>query len=217
MKAAHFFLLILFFECSAHAATPVKNPPLFWPEGKFIPIQVSYQQALADGLEFTITEFANSELPLYSPSMRDWKQTDKLTYRKSSVAFANNRNPAIKAGIAMVKSNDWLQSLDKDALNQYVASLRLQYPKRFVLKNVDTDFSPVPGSGFLIGKPYKMVHYQIVSEHNPNAVIEIRDFITQINDLTLVMSFESPSGLASHNSRMALTMLTSLSKLDDLE
>lgn len=198
-------------------AAPHRNPPLFWPEQQLMPIQVDYKEVMADGLEFTITEFSNSELPLYSPLMDDWKQVGRLTHRNASVAFANNRNPSIKSGISLIRASDWLGELSSESLDRYVASLRNLHPNRFKLLNSDSGYAPIQGSGFLAGNPYKMVHYQITSAEDPAKVTEIRDFISQMDDYLLVVSFESPQSLASRNSGMALTMVTSLSHLADLE
>ena len=219
MKTRHLFsfLLVGILSVSAKGTTPQKTTPLFWPESRLIPIQVHSKDAFADGLEFTITEFANSLLPLYSPSMKQWNQVSKLTYRRSSVAFANNRNPNIKAGISIVKANDWLQELNIKNLARYTASLQNLYKNRFIPLNSENNFSPISGSGFLVGSPYNMVHYQVVSENDPNKITEIRDFITQIDDVLVILSFESPQSLANHNTNRALNLMESLSSLDDLE
>ncbi len=215
--ALSLFVLVGFLSISSKAATPQKITPLFWPENRLAAIQVHYKDAIADGLEFKIMEFANSLLPLYSPSMKQWDQVTELTHRRSSVAFANNRNPSIKAGVSIVKATDWLKELNKESLIRYVASLQNLYPNRFTLLNPDTDFAPISGTGFFVGQPYKMVHYQVVSDEDPNAITEIRDFITQVDDILVILSFESPKDLASRNVGMALNMLAFLSNLDDFE
>ena len=219
MKAAHllFILILGSLGIATTQAAPQKVTPLFWPEQKLIPMQVHYKEAMSDGLDFTITEFSNSTLPLYSPSMKAWKQVGELTHRNASAAFANNRNASIKTGITLVKSKDWLGELNKENLDRYVQALRNLHSNYFTLLNSDPEFSPVHGSAFLVGNPYKMVHYHIASRENPNAIMEIRDFITQIDDTLLIVSFESPKDLASHNTGMALNLMASLSSLDDLE
>jgi hypothetical protein len=108
-------------------------------------------------------------------------------------------------------------ALNEESLNRYVAGIQNLNPGRFTLLNSQTRFAPIQGSGFLLGKPYKMVHYRLVSEDDPTVVTEIRDFITQNDDTLIILSFECPQNLASRTSGSALTMLASLSSLDDLE
>jgi hypothetical protein len=194
-----------------------KAGPLFWPENRLIPIKVSDTKANADALEFTITEFKNSTLPLFSSSMKEWHAVAGLTYYKTSAAFAHIHNPSIKTGISLVKSRDWLGDLNEDSLNRYVAALQISNPKRFTHLNPDTRFAPVGGSGFLVGNPYKMVHYEVVAEEDPTVVTEIREFIAQEKDLLIILSFESPKSMASRVSGTALMQLSALSRMDELE
>lgn len=199
------------------ANSPEEPPPLFWPDNQLIPIQISTKDVMSDGLEFNITEFANSALPLYSTSLRNWDWIEGLTHRRASAAFSNRKNPHIKSGISLIRAETWLGDLTSESLNRYVAGIQNLNPNRFTLLNADTNFAPLSGSGFLAGQPYKLVHYQIVSKEDPNSIIEIRDFISKVDDILVVVSFESPDGLASRNSGMALNLLTSLTKLEDLE
>ena len=199
------------------AATPQKVKPLFWPDSRLLPVQVTERLAMADGIEFSITEFNNSELPLFSTSLKGWKQVGRLSHRNASAAFENKLIAELKTGMSLIRAKDWLGELNRETLLQYTIGIQNLHPGRVTVLNADTGFAPIGGSGFFAGKPYKLVHYQIASESDPKKVIEVRDFITQVDDLLIIMSFENPKGTADRHSGMALNMLDSITRLDELE
>lgn len=220
MKPRFFELVIILVVFGLHgalSATIEKKPPLFWPDARLIPIQVSYNTVISDGLEFRITKYNNTIIPFYSPSLSEWKSGGKLTFRNASIALVNQRNPKIKAGVSIVRTQDWLKEINQETLTRYVAAIRNQYPERLVWLNQDTGFAPIPRTGFLLGKPYKLVHYRINPEQKEQAAIEIWDFISAHKDSTIIFSFECPEPLAARNLDTAIMLISSLARMDELE
>ena len=220
MKTSYKFLVLfpLLTGLANLVSAAVSNtPPIFWPEKRLIPIQISHTTTIADGLEFNITQLNNSVLPLYSYSFSQWKVVPQLNFRNASLALANKRNPSIKAGLSIVKSEDWLKTLGADTLERYVASISYLNPGRFTLLNPGTAFGPIQRTGYFIGNPYKMVHYQIKPEEETEPTLVIWDFITEVDGSTFILSFECPQKLASLNSATPLALMSSLGTLDDFE
>lgn len=210
-------LLIIAGSSSVQADTLQKLPPIFWPEDQLIPIQLANTTTMADGLEFNITKFKNPAVPLYSYSMSQWQVVPQLNFRKASLSFANKRNGAIKAGLSIVQSNHWLKNLDTETLNRYVAGLQNRNRERFTWLNPDTGFAPIPGTGFFAGNPYKIVHYRIRPEEDNQPTVEVWDFIADSDGHLLILSFECPQELASHNSGTPLNLMSSIGRVDELE
>ena len=190
--------------------------PLFWPNSKLIPIQLGNKEVVSDGLEFSIVEFKNAVLPFYASSMSDWRATQSLTYRNASVALCHAYNPSLKTGVSIIPSNDWLGKLDTQTLNRYVASLRNLNKERFMLLNADTDFAPIYGSGFLLGNPYRLVHYEIEPVEETEPTMQIWDLIAEEDGKLIVLSFECPKSLAARNTGTPLVFLSSISRSEDL-
>lgn len=214
-SAAVLAILFLAITFMAHGATE-KLIPLFWPDTKLIPIQIDSREVISDGLEFTITEFRNAVLPFYTSSMSDWKYGSKLNHRNASIVLNNSRNASIKAGVSLIRSSDWLPQLDSNSLDRYVASLQNLHKDRFTLLNAETEYAPVFGSGFLLGNPYKLVHYEIKPEDPSLSTVEIWDLVAQEDDHLTVLSVECPKSLAERNSNMPLVILTTLARTEDL-
>lgn len=198
-----------------------KMRPIFWPDAQLIPIQTAYSSALLDGLDIEITEFQNKAVPLFSTEMHTWKQIPRLTFRTASIAFSHTKNPSIRIGVSIVGTDRWLKEINTALLQSYVASIRLQHPERVTCLNEEEEFQPLGKSDFLIGHPYKMIHYTIEpkedeKEEEKMPTMEIWDFICEHEEYTVIFSYECPQSLATKNFPNALSTMFSFTRVEEL-
>ncbi|MCB1124666.1 MAG: hypothetical protein KJT03_24145, partial [Verrucomicrobiae bacterium] len=140
-----------------------------------------------------------------------------LNNRKVSTSFAISRQREVHFGISLIRSKDWLGDLNEENLKRYVTSLQIQYPNRFKLQNPDTAFAPLPNTEYLLGNPYKLVHYEVISEQDPEQVTDVKDFIAQEGDLLIVLSFECPKPLAARYIRTPDLLLSGICRAENLD
>ena len=217
LKAFLLILATLGPALSLDAVSLENKPPLPWPDTGLSPIQLKKEGVISDGLQFTVTHFENQAVPFFAASLRDWRRSSNLSFRNASVCFQHARNPSIKIGVSLIRTKDWLIDLNEESLTRYIAGVSNSFPNRFEWLNENSRFSPVANSSFLLGQPYKQVHFRIKPEDPTKPVVEIRDLISKHEDWLIVFSIECPQNLALQNLESSLMLMSSFALMEDLD